>query len=88
MNLKKLSEDFMRAGIPAVLLAVTGLFVTVFAAVHILERAWAHVALHLLNVPGLGAVAVLAVLAVGGAFLAVAALVQRHTSAGRTQTRG
>ncbi|WP_329042751.1 hypothetical protein OHT61_31005 [Streptomyces sp. NBC_00178] len=85
MNLKKLSEDFMRAGIPAVLLAVTGLFVTVFAAVHILERAWAHVALHLLNVPGLGAVAGLAV---GGAFLAVAALVQRHASAGRTQTRG
>ncbi|MFI8006900.1 hypothetical protein [Streptomyces sp. NPDC086010] len=85
MNLKKLSEDFMRAGIPAVVLAVTGLFVTVFAAVHILERAWAHVALHLLNVPGLGAVAALVV---GGAFLVVAALVQRHTSAGRTQARG
>ncbi|WP_327111375.1 hypothetical protein OG206_01635 [Streptomyces sp. NBC_01341] len=85
MNLKKLSEDFMRAGIPAVLFTVTGLFVTVFAAVQILDRVWAHVALNLPNVPGLGAVAALLV---GGAFLVVAALIHRHASTGRTQARG
>ncbi|MFE7753422.1 hypothetical protein [Streptomyces sp. NPDC057428] len=85
MNLKKLSEEFKRAGIPAVLFAVAGLFVTVFAAVQILERVWAHVTLRLLNVPGLGAAATLLV---GGAFLVVSLLIQRRASSDRTEAHG
>ncbi|MFD9004146.1 hypothetical protein ACFV0T_24805 [Streptomyces sp. NPDC059582] len=80
MNLKKISHDFLRAGIPAALCAVAGALVTIFAAVRILDRVWAHVEAGVLHGPGLGPVWALVA---GVALLGIYAVVQRHTSASR-----
>ncbi|MEU6341570.1 hypothetical protein ABZ883_11565 [Streptomyces sp. NPDC046977] len=75
MNLRTFSKNLSRTGIAAIAAAFAGVVVTLYAAVHIVERIWAHATLALVQIPGLGAVVVLA--AGVALLLAGAALVRR-----------
>ncbi|MDX3072682.1 hypothetical protein ACIP98_18600 [Streptomyces sp. NPDC088354] len=60
MNLEQFSHRLSRTEIAAMVAALLGVVVTVYAAAHIMERIWAHATLALIQVPGLGAGVVLA----------------------------
>ncbi|MFJ4845693.1 MULTISPECIES: hypothetical protein [unclassified Streptomyces] len=60
MNFEQFSKNLSRTSVAAIAAAFAGVVVTLYAAVHIVERIWAHATLALVQIPGLGAAVVLA----------------------------